>query len=222
MNKLFRYLKITTKRFVYKHTNSKSKPIYPYMVEPIQLAQIINELERLKNIKGNILEIGVFRGMTTRFICEYLKNTKNQNAKLYAIDTFSSFTEADINYETKYRGKKYSEIDSFNINDFNTWKKNFSMYPFVFPIKQDCSEVDYNKLAPIKLVFLDVDLYLPTKKTLTKIYRLLIPGGVILVDDVKSKNIWDGAYQAYIEFCDEMSIKPEFIGSKCGIIRKKK
>ena len=220
MNKLFRYLKILIKRLVYRHI--KSTPAYPYMVEPIQLAQIIIELERLKKIKGNILEIGVFRGMTTRFICEYLNNTKNHNSKFYAIDTFSSFTETDIDYETKYRGKKFSEIDSFNINDFDTWKKNFQIYPFVFPIKSDCSKVDYKKLTPIKLVFLDVDLYLTTKKTLPKIYKLLVPGGIILVDDVKNNTIWDGAYQAYMEFCQEINIKPELIGNNCGIIRKRK
>lgn len=220
MNKSFRYLKILIKRFVYKHI--KTNLTYPYMIEPIQLAQIIIELERLKKIKGNILEIGVFRGMTTRFICEYLNNTKSHNSKLYAIDTFSSFTETDVNYETRYRGKKYSEIDSFNINDFDKWKKDFQIHSFVFPIKSDCSKVNYKKLAPIKFAFLDVDLYLATKKTLPKIYKILVPGGVILVDDVKNNNIWDGAYQAYMEFCKEINVKPELIGSKCGIIRKRK
>lgn len=160
--------------------------------------------------------------MTTRFICEHLSNTKIHNTKFYAIDTFSSFTKTDINYEIRYRGKKYSEIDSFNINDFDIWKKNFQMYPFVFPIKSDCSKVDYKKLAPIKLAFLDVDLYLATKKTLPNIYKSLAPGGVILVDDVQNNNIWDGAYQAYMEFCEEINIKPELIGNKCGVIRKEK
>ena len=99
------------------------------------------------------------------------------------------------------------------------------VYRYIWHIKSNPaypSKVDYKKLTPIKLAFLDVDFYLTTKKTLPKIYKLLVPGGVILVDDVKNNTIWDGAYQAYIEFCQEINIKPELVGNKCGIIRKRK
>tara|TARA_B100000575_G_scaffold126396_1_gene100800 strand:+ start:1671 stop:1919 length:249 start_codon:yes stop_codon:yes gene_type:complete len=75
-------------------------------------------------------------------------------------------------------------------------------------------------MSPIRLVFLDVDLYLPTKKALTKVFALLEDDGVIIVDDVMDDNCWDGAYQAYIEFCNEQNITPEIIGKKSGIIRK--
>ena len=99
-------------------------------------------------------------------------------------------------------------------------KSNFQDFPFLKVIQADCSEVDYSKLAPIKLAFLDVDLYLPTKNVLPKLYAELISGGAILVDDVLNDNTYDGAYQAYMEFCQQQSIRPEIIGNKCGVIRK--
>ena len=77
-------------------------------------------------------------------------------------------------------------------------------------------------MKPIKLVFLDVDLYLPTIKALRRIFSLLEEDGVIIVDDVMENNTWDGAYQAYMEFCKELNITPEIIGNKSGIIRKTK
>jgi hypothetical protein len=40
------------------------------------------------------------------------------------------------------------------------------------------------------------------------------------VDDVKENNQYDGAYQAYMEFCVELKITPAILGNKCGIIRK--
>jgi hypothetical protein len=43
---------------------------------------------------------------------------------------------------------------------------------------------------------------------------------VILVDDVLDNCCWDGAYQAYMEFCGELNIKPTIVGNKCGVIRK--
>ena len=50
----------------------------------------------------------------------------------------------------------------------------------------------------------DVDLYIPIKESiLEKFYDKLTPGGLIMVDDVKNASCWDGAHQAYHEFCDK-------------------
>lgn len=86
-------------------------------------------------------------------------------------------------------------------------------------IKSDCSDVDYEKLS-LKLTFLDVDLYLPTIKTLSKLFDATIDGGVILVDDVKNNQSYDGAFQAYMEFCEIKNITPKIIGNKMGAIYK--
>ena len=66
----------------------------------------------------------------------------------------------------------------------------------------------------------DVDLYLPTLETLRTFYSKLSLGGSILVDDVKANSCWDGAHQAYYEFCDENSIQPKLLGRKSGLIQK--
>ena len=208
------------KKLVFRYTQI-GRPNYPYGIEPIQMATIINEIERLKEIQGNIVEIGVARGMTTRLICEHLINQKIHNKQtLFALDTFSSFTEKDLQFEIEKRGKTRKELSGFAYNDYEIWKKNFSEFPFVKPIQTDCAEFDYRKISPIKLVFLDVDLYLPTMKALPKIYEQLVNGGVILVDDTKDKCGWDGAYHAYMEFCQSKGIPPKIIGNKCGLIYK--
>jgi predicted O-methyltransferase YrrM len=80
--------------------------------------------------------------------------------------------------------------------------------------------VDYRSLSPIKIVFLDVDLYQPTKKTLPRIFDELVIGGVILLDDIAEGGAYDGAYQAYIEFCADLNLPTQIIGNKCGVIRK--
>jgi O-methyltransferase len=127
----------------------------------------------------------------------------------------------DIEYEISSRGKKRLELGGFKYNDFEIWKKNFANFPFVVPLKSDCATFDYSSIEPIKLVLLDVDLYLPTSRTLPKLYERLIAGGVILVDDVANDMTYDGSHQAYLEFCKSILVEPEIIGNKCGIIRKK-
>ena len=207
------------KGFVFRHTKFGS-PRYPYDLEPIQLCMLINEIERLQAVPGSIVEIGVSRGMTTRFLVEHFVSKNIWDQKIYAIDTFTSFTDSDMKYEIEERGKSKAELKAFAYNDFEAWVRNFAKFPFLVAIESDCSVFDYKKIAPIKLALLDVDLYLPTRNTLPKLYENLAEGGVILVDDVLDKRTWDGAYQAYFEFCYSMNMTPSVIGNKCGVIRK--
>jgi hypothetical protein len=219
MQKLLKPLVGIAKKIAFKHT-SIGAPTYAYNIEPIQLATLINELERLRTFSGCIVEIGVARGMTTRFIAQHLVDQKRLHETVYAMDTFASFMELDLDYEVSHRGKSLSDLKGFEYNDFKAWSRNFKDHPFVMPIQTDCSVFDYRKLGPIKLAFLDVDLYLPIKTTLPILFDCLIPEGVILVDDVMPNMTYDGAYQAYMEFCGERAIQPVVIGNKCGIIRK--
>jgi len=195
-------------------------PGYPYIVEPIQLATLVSELERLKDIDGSILEVGVAWGMTTRFVCEHLVASGRCSETYHAIDTFDSFQPKDVEFEIEHRGKTRQQVSGFAYLDFDAWKRNFRKFKFLTAHKADCSTFDYSRVAPIKLAFLDVDLYLPTRSALQQIYAKLCDGGVILVDDVMQPSRWDGAYQAYSEFCAEIGLPFQVIGNKMGIIRK--
>jgi predicted O-methyltransferase YrrM len=206
------------KRVAFRYT-SLGAPNYPYNIEPIQLTSLIAEIERMRGVEGSILEIGVARGMTTRFMAEHIA-LSGSIERLVAIDTFASFVEEDVAYEVRERGKSAPDIAGFAYNDYDVWTKNFRRFPFVEAIKADCTVVDYKSLSPIKIVFLDVDLYQPTKKTLPKIFEELVDGGVILLDDIAAGGAYDGAHQAYVEFCIERELPQQIIGNKCGVIRK--
>lgn len=220
LESVMKLVKETLKKLVFRYTKF-GKPNYPYNVEPIQLSTIIMEIERLKDLDGCICEIGVARGMTTRFIAEHIRNQNIENKNMYfALDTFNSFVISDLIYEIDKRGKSLRDLRGFEYNSFEKWKKNFSKFNFVNAIQVDCSDFDYQSIFPIKVCFLDVDLYLPTKRSLVKIYDATIKGGVIIVDDVIDNATYDGAYQAYIEFCDEHNLEVNIIGNKCGLIYK--
>ncbi len=208
------------KKVAFRYT-SWFRPQYRYNTEPIQLATLICEIERLKETNGAIIEIGVARGLTTRFLCEHMKKSGITQTPYYALDTFGSFIQEDMDYEIDQRGRRKGQFTGhFGYNDFATWQKNFRDFPFVKAIQADCSTFDYASTAPIKLAFLDVDLYLPTQKALPMIYQNLVTDGIILVDDVQDGTMYDGAYQSYMEFCKQNGIEPQIIGNKCGIIRK--
>ena len=216
-------LKEFVKKIAFQYTRF-GEPVYPYNIEPSQLAKLTTLLDELNETKGNFVEIGVARGQTTLFLSRHIEDTNyldtNKDFKYYAIDTFNSFLKEDLNYEIKKRGKALRELKGFTYNNYEKWKTNFNNYHFVKPIKSDCALFNYESISPLKLVFIDVDLYLPTKKTLNKIFKHVIKGGYILIDDVQDNKNYDGAFQAYMEFCLENSIEPVIIGNKCGLIQK--
>jgi hypothetical protein len=213
-------IKEKMKSLAFKYTRL-GRPRYEYCIEPIQLATLINEFENTAQLSGSIVEIGVARGMTTMFMCEHIvRQSVDKATKYFAIDTFNSFLDSDVDHEVNARGKNSKDLTGFGYNDFNVWQRNFAAYPFVTAIQADCAKVDYGSVGPIRLAFLDVDLYLPTKSALPLIWDQLQAGGVIVVDDVQDRSVYDGAYQAYIEFCSDRGLKPHIIGNRCGIIRK--
>ena len=116
IKKVIQEIKEITKKFLFRYTKLGS-PTYSYNLEPLQLAEIIHSLDKVKVLEGSLCEIGVARGMTTRFICEHIKELKNV-PKFYCIDTFDSFVKDDINYEVEHRNKKRSELSGFSYNNF--------------------------------------------------------------------------------------------------------
>ena len=214
---LKKLIKEQLKKFLFKYTKLGA-PIYSYNLDPLQLAEIINSLEQVKEIDGNICEIGVARGMTTRFICEYLKEIEIKK-KFYCIDTFQSFKKEDIEYEVEKRNKKKSELIGFSYNDFTSWKKNFEEFSFVQAIQKDIKNFDFENIKPIKFALLDVDLYLPTISALTNLKNNMANGGILMVDDVSDNNSWDGANQAFHEFINQFSLNYKLVGNKCGVIK---
>lgn len=205
------------KKVIFRYTKF-GRPQYPYNIEPLQLATLILEIDRLRETIGVIVEIGAARGMTTRFLCEHLIRTGCVNQRLYAIDTFQSFLEDDIEDELRRDKEQKGDLKAmFSYNDFEAWKRNFNEFSFVEAIQSDCAVFDYSTISPIKLAFLDVDLYLPTKRALPKIYKQMSEGGIIMIDDVQEGF---GAHAAYMEFCEDLKIGATIIGNKCGVVRK--
>ena len=127
------------------------------------------------------------------------------------MDTFSSFTKKDVEYEIKERKKKKSELIGFSYNDFEKWKNNFRNYDFVEAIQADVKQFDFEKIKPIKFAILDVDLYLPTLSALKKLKN-------VMCKDISKNNSWDGANQAFYEFVESHSLSYKILGKKCGVI----
>jgi O-methyltransferase len=203
------------------HLNGGFFPPYPYMYSPAQLAYLCESISELGDVEGSIVEIGSAYGNTTVFLNEHMRCT-GISRHYVCVDTFSGFTARDLEDEVSQRGRRPPQR-AFHINK-RKWVQrtldvnhanNVTLY------EADAVRFDYTKIAPIAFCLVDVDLYLPVKAALDRVFDLVPAGGRIVVDDCARRNeAWDGAYDAYCEFVGERGLEQRILLDKLGIIDK--
>jgi O-methyltransferase len=212
-------LRELAKRLSFRYLAAVSAPRYGYGLDPAALAFLVTAISERAATPGCVVEIGVARGMTTRFLVEHMVR-EGIRKRYHALDTFSSFVPEDMAYERSARGKTAADLAGFTYNDVGVWRRNFRAFDFVHAHPCDCKTFSFTAIAPIAVAILDVDLYLPTKHTLPRLYDSLEPGGVILVDDVRPDARWDGAAQALAEFCRERGLSTTPVGTKGAVLHR--
>jgi O-methyltransferase len=194
---------------------------YPYMYSPSELIELTRQLLSV-SASGSVVEVGCNQGWTTCFLVEALME-HGIKRDYVCIDTFSGFTPEDVAAEYKLRGKAAGIYEgSFLINDPKWLKASVKRFGYsnVSVYMADATTFDYQALGNIAFAVIDLDLYRPVRELLKHIIPHMVKGGIVVVDDCNdSKGPWDGAYQAFMEFCKEQNIPPEIACQKLGIIR---
>lgn len=163
------------------------------------------------NIKGDIVECGVWRGGSSLVILKTLQKFGDTDRKVWLFDTnegMSEPTDADKDF------KSISAQQQLNTNDKNTsviWayatledvKNNISLtnYPFqnIHFIKGKVEDTlpDKNYFEQLALLRLDTDWFESTKIELELLYPKLISQGILLIDDYGH---WQGCKKAVDEY----------------------
>lgn len=195
--------------------------VYPYMFEPDQLMFIANTAVEQLSVAGSYIEVGCARGASTAFVNRALAQ-HGAPPRYITLDTFAGFPAEQSDYEIRERGKPEDIKVNFVVNRQEWVERSLRLagVRHVECITGDAAVFDYSAAAPISWCLLDVDLYLPMKAALPRIYEALAPGGVIIVDDCMDDERWDGALQAFREFTDERGLPPTIVHRKLGVIRK--
>lgn len=194
--------------------------VYSYMFEPKQLIFITECIAQAASVPGCFVEAGCAQGATTVFLNKFM-NAEQVDRDYYAIDTFSGFPSAHAEYEINIR-RKPASIKNYFVENKKAWfDKTMALHKIqrVRSIECDVTKFDFAAISPIAICLLDVDLYPPIKEVLPKIYAAMAPGGIIIIDDCKANNLWDGALQAYEEFVSERQLPREIVAEKLGVLR---
>ncbi len=130
----------------------------------------------LKNIEGDILEVGVWRGGTGAVLCKASEGTKT---KVYLADTFTGVVKA-TEEDTVYRGGEHSDTSDQIVIDLLTKLNatNYQVLKGIFP--DDFPSV---KIEKIKLCHIDVDTYQSAKDIFDYAWPKVEVGGAVIFDD---------------------------------------
>ena len=145
--------------------------------------QSLNQAKKVAsrlNIPFIAMEVGVFRGGASKFMCEAMSDFSGEK-KFIAVDTFSGHAAEDV---TNFDG--WHTTGTFINTSHGQVIEYLSKYPFAEVHKgriQDTYETHLSGTQKYSFVHIDVDIEKPTSYLLEKLNIDLIVGGVIVIDD---------------------------------------
>jgi O-methyltransferase len=153
-----------------------------------------------KDINGDFVELGVYKGLTSRLIHHYAPFRV-----LHLFDTFEGFPEESMRADEEKAGnvitrKLFADTSVEGVrNLIEPQNENVMFYKGFFP---ETVPQTFNG-KQFAFVHLDADLYQPVLHGLEFFYDKMSHGGFILVHDY---NAWIGARKAVDQFFED---KPE-------------
>ena len=207
------------------------------MTPKIRIYNLLQSLRHLKhkNVKGDYVECGVWKGGNLILFKKFLENEKviEEVKSIYGFDTFEGMTEPDENdfqITNKIKAKDLFKTDTnksshlwgiCKIDDVkNNLSKNLKDIDNINlikgPVEQTLS-IKENIPDCISLLRLDTDFYISTKKELEVLYERVSPGGIIIIDDYGH---WAGSKKAVDEFFKNKYVWMHYVDYACRLIIK--
>ena len=167
--------------------------------------------KRIVSVKGSIIECGVYQGfglMTWANLSAVLE-PNNLTRRIYGFDTFEGFKTARdkdrgqgfIPAEGDLKADSYAELlELIRIYDSNRF---LGHVPKVSLVKGDATVtipdfIKENKHLVVSLLFLDMDLFEPTKVAIEHFFPRMPKGAIIAFDELDNP-IWPGETLALLD-----------------------
>jgi hypothetical protein len=189
------------------------------MTSPERIASLCNAVNYLvkNNIQGDFVECGVWRGGSTMAAIDTLAKAGDTSREIYLYDTFEGMSEP-TEHDKVFTGTAADELmnNSAKEDPTSVWcysaleevQRNVGTlnYPskLVHYVKGKVEDtIPQNIPGKIALLRLDTDWYESTAHELKHLYPLLVPGGVIIIDDYGH---WEGARKAVDEYIEAQKL----------------
>ncbi len=177
--------------------------------------------KRILNIKGSIIDCGVFRGFTFSSWAHFstIMEPANLTRRIYGFDSFSGFPSTHEKDQNKYRDPNLGDLNSgaleeltelMKASDMNRYLGHVNKFQLIDGPAEDTIPkfVEENKHLVVSLLFLDFDLYEPTRVAIKHLFDRIPKGGIIAFDELDNP-IWPGETMALLEELGIGSLKFE-------------
>ena len=184
----------------------------------------------VQDIPGTIVECGVFKGAALTRWAMFREILGNPYAKkIIGFDTFDTFPETTFEDDKEKRKAFINSAGSESISkeQLELVLKNKGIEIFVELVEGDMIETvpEYVRRHPelkISLLNLDTDIYEPTVTVLKYLFPLIVPGGILIIDDY---GVFPGETKAVDDFFQRYDIrikKLPFCMTPCYLIKGEK
>lgn len=178
---------------------------FPAFVRRQDISRFLTKYEIFKlslPANGSIVECGVFAGggLMAWYHFSAIHEPYNHTRKVIGFDTFSGFPDIDAADREGVSGSQHLQAGAFHIADsvaeelrrlaaIHDRNRPIGHVPKIDLIAGDANETipDYvrqNKHLLISLLYLDFDLYAPTRTALTHLYPRVVSGGIVAFDEL--------------------------------------
>ena len=168
--------------------------------------------KKIQNVKGSIVECGVFRGFGTMSWSKFsaIMEPTNLMRKVYGFDSFSGFpsvSDSDLTDKSSHVKEGDLYADSYDelqeLISINDSTRHLGHVPKTQLIKGDATRtipefVEKNPHIVVSLLFLDFDLYEPTKVALETFVPRMPRGSIIAFDELDNA-LWPGETIAMLD-----------------------
>ncbi len=177
-----------------------------------ELAKLFVKYELFKKIlhvHGSIVECGVHQGsgVLTWGILSSIFEPVNHVRKIIGFDTFEGF--ADIAEQDKVMNNGHAKVGGLSVNAYDDVKQSIELFdsfrplghiPKIELVKGDATKTieEYIKNNPhlvVSMLYLDFDVYSPTKRAIELLKSRMPIGSMIVFDELNIRE-WPGETQA--------------------------
>lgn len=160
---------------------------------------------RIKNLPGDIVEIGVFKGSGIATFSKFLEiYCSNSNKKIIGFDIFKNNDEIILKKDNELDKKNmetvYSRVnnDDLKIESVISRLENMEIHKKYLLIEGDVEEsiplfLKNNPGMRISMLYIDCDIERPTYLSLKYLWDRILPGGIIVFDEYE--------YHTFSESC---------------------
>ena len=193
------------------------------------LSQAIKYIKN-DNLEGDFVECGIWKGGNIILFQKFNLLFKLKK-KIYGFDTFEGMSEpGKEDRQNKISAKEIAikrrirKMSDWCYSSYEEVKNNISKNTIIDNIYLIKGKVENTLLEKknlpkkISILRLDTDWYLSTKIELEVLYKRLVSGGVLIIDDYGT---WDGARKAVDEYFKDKNIWLHYVDRSCRFLIKK-